>query len=83
VSWEEEEETPPQNLRTCTQQRRKLDKYNYSLIDFRCIFYLSTKKIMEEEMNMKYKKTSRLVMDEEMFALKNNDTWEFVASPNG
>jgi hypothetical protein len=58
---EEEEETPPQNLRRPTQQRRKPNIYNYSPSDFECIFslYVNTNepRNVKQTMEMKDKES--------------------------
>jgi hypothetical protein len=38
---------------------------------------------MKETMDMEDKETWTLAMDEEMVALRNNDTWDLVPLPNG
>jgi len=84
---EEEEETPPQTLRRSTRQRRHPDRYNYGSSSFRCIFSLSSHtdepRTMKEAMDMEDKESWRLVVDEEMDALRKNDKWDLVPVPNG
>jgi hypothetical protein len=86
-SLEEEEETPPQTLRRSTGQRRKPNMYNYSPSDFICIFSLFANidepRTMKEAMEMEDKESWRLAMDEEMVALRKNDTWDLVPFPDG
>jgi hypothetical protein len=61
--------------------------YNYSLYNFRCIFYLSTNIVepgtLKEAMEMEDKESWRLAMDEEMNALIKNDTWDLVSLLDG
>jgi hypothetical protein len=61
--------------------------YNYSQCDFRYIFYLFVNidelRIVKEAIEMEDKESWRLVMDEEMVSLINNDTWNLVSFPDG
>ena len=52
--------------------------YNYSPFDFISIFHLSTNtnetRIVKDTLQMKYKESQRLTIDEEIDTLSNNDT---------
>jgi hypothetical protein len=60
-------------------QRKKPNRYNYSPFDFICIFVLSNNIVepinVNETMEMEYKESWILAMDEDMDSLINNDTW--------
>ena len=88
-SSDEEEEAhmqpPPQFVQRYTRHIQPPERYTPN--DWRCIFALNTNttelRIVEEALSMHDAKHWKNVMDEEMSALKKNNTWDLLPFPEG
>ncbi|GLJ29753.1 hypothetical protein SUGI_0587340 [Cryptomeria japonica] len=84
-SSEEEEEPPTQLVQRSTRHRQPPERYSPN--DWRCIFALNTSvdepKSVEEALGMNDAESWKIAMEEEMAALKKNDTWDLVPLPEG